>query len=68
MRPTANQLPLFPGQPPAAGGNHARIEYCTKCGGEIVVQRYTADDFVSEYRSRNGECFACAFQPNLPRK
>jgi hypothetical protein len=49
MKPATTQLPLFAEQAPAPAGNHARIEYCTRCGAEIVVQRYTTDGFMSEY-------------------
>ena len=68
MKPQTNQLPLFVEQTPASTGTHDHIEFCTRCGAEIVVQRYTGQRLIIEYRSRTGECFACTFQPNLPRK
>ncbi len=68
MKAAVNQLPLFAEQVPTPAGNHDRIEYCTRCGAEIVVQRYTGKGLVSECRSRAGECFACSSQPNLQRK
>jgi len=68
MKPDTNQLPLFGEQAPKPAGTHDRIEYCTRCGAQIVVQRYTIGGFVSEYRSRAGECSACTLQPNLQPK
>ena len=68
MKTPANQLPLFVEQAPKAASTHERIEFCTRCGAEIVVQRYTGQGLVSGYRSRTGECFACTSQPNLQRK
>jgi hypothetical protein len=68
MKIPANQLPLFGAQAPKAASTQDRIEFCTRCGAEIVVQRYTGQGLVSGYRSRTGECFACSSQPNLQRK
>jgi hypothetical protein len=60
MKGKLNQLPLFANQPPAAV--HDRIEFCTRCGAEIVLQRHSGQGLISGYRSRDGECFACAFK------
>ena len=59
MKPTTNQLPLFARQPPTAAAAHDRIEFCTRCGAEIVVQRHSGQGLISGYRSRDGECFNC---------
>jgi hypothetical protein len=68
MKTPANQLPLLVEQAPKAASTHERIELCTRCCAEIVVQRYTGQGLVSGYRSRTGECLACSSQPNLQRK
>ena len=63
MKPKVNQPSLFE-QALTPAKAHDRIEYCTRCGAEIVVQRYAGQGLVSEYRSPAGECFTCTFQPN----
>jgi len=61
MKPTTNQLPLFAKPAPKAADAHERVEFCTRCGREIMAQRYVGGRVVTDYRSRTGECFACAF-------
>ena len=63
MKPTTNQLPLFAKQPPAATVTHDRIEFCTRCGAQIVVQRHSGQGLISSYRSRDGECLNCVSKP-----
>jgi len=61
MKPTNNQLPLFAKPAAKAAGAQERIVFCTRCGREIMAQRYVGGKVVTDYRSRTGECFACAF-------
>jgi hypothetical protein len=62
MKPPTNQLPLFATEPSTV--THDHIEFCTRCGAEIVIQHQTSQGLINGYRSRDGECVNCAF-PNI---
>jgi hypothetical protein len=47
--------------------DYDRVEFCTKCGAEIVMQRHAGNSLISEYRSRDGKCFACTFVPTTTK-
>jgi hypothetical protein len=61
VKAIANQLPLFAEQLATPARVQERVEFCTSCGREIVLQRYASDGLVNEYRSRDGECYARTF-------